>query len=105
MENWIFFEGFYVYFIIFIIVGFGDLILGLMVGGFLMVKYVFVIFFIFMGLVVMLNVINGFVNCIESMELFWRLGVCCDKKRSVDIFEMLKINEMELNENYVLEMI
>ena len=105
MENWTFFEGFYAYFITFTTVGFGDLIPGSMAGGSPTAKHVLAIFFILMGLAAMSNVINGLVNCTESMELFRRLGARCDKKRSVDISETPKTNEMELNENYAPETI
>lgn len=105
IENWTFFEGFYAYFITFTTVGFGDLIPGSMAGGSPTAKHVLTIFFILMGLAAMSNVINGLVNCTESMELFRRLGARCGKKRSVDISETPKTNEMELNENYAPETI
>lgn len=106
MENWTFFEGFYAYFITFTTVGFGDLIPGSMIRGSPKAKITVSILFIIMGLAAMSNVINGLVNCSESMELFRRLGEHCGRRRSVEISpETPKKSEIELNENYAPETI
>lgn len=106
MENWTFFEGFYAYFITFTTVGFGDLIPGSMIRGSPKAKITVSILFIIMGLAAMSNVINGLVNCSESMELFRRLGERCGRRRSVEISpETPKKSEIELNENYAPETI
>ena len=102
VDGWTFFEGFYVFFITFTTVGFGDLIPGTVDGKMERVNTVIQVIFIVLGLAAMSNVINGLVNCSETRNLVGKLTARCKRRSGVETADETKESGMHQMEGFDL---